>query len=67
MAKKFTQEMTLQQIAKANPKASKVIEKHFGKDCFRCPSFGAEPLFMGARMHALELEPILKELNATTR
>ena len=67
MAKKFTQEMTLQQIATVSPKAAKVIEKHFGKDCFRCPSFSAEPLFMGARMHALVLEPILKELNATAR
>ncbi len=65
MAKKFTEKMTLQEIASANPKAAKVIEKYFGEDCFRCPSFIVEPLFMGARMHAVDLELLLEELNAT--
>lgn len=67
MAKKFTEEMTLQQVAAAGPRAARVIEKYFGKDCFRCPSFTVEPLFMGARMHALDIETILKELNKTVK
>ena len=65
MVKKFTEEMTLQQVAAAGPRAAKVIEKYFGKDCFRCPSFTVEPLFMGARMHSVDLELLLEELNAT--
>ncbi|MBN2288279.1 MAG: disulfide oxidoreductase [Candidatus Glassbacteria bacterium] len=65
MAKKFSQEMTLKEVAAVGPKAARVIEKHFGKDCFRCPSFSVEPLFMGARMHALDVELILRELNST--
>jgi len=65
MARTFTEEMTLQQVAAAKPEAAKVIEKYFGKDCFRCPSFTVEPLFMGARMHAVDLELLLEELNAT--
>ena len=65
MVKKITEKMTLQEVASANPRAAKVIEKYFGKDCFRCPSFMVEPLFMGARMHAVDLEHLLEELNAT--
>ena len=55
--------MTMKETAEASPEARKVIEKYFGKDCFTCPSFPAEPLFMGARMHAVDLEKVLEELN----
>lgn len=65
MGNKFTEDMTMAETAKASPQARKVIEKHFGKGCFTCPSFSAEPLFMGARMHAVDLEQLLKELNGT--
>jgi hypothetical protein len=65
MAQQFKQEMTLAEVAKSGPEAKKVIEKHFGKDCFKCPSFSGEPLFMGARMHAVNLDVILGELNGT--
>ncbi|MBW7998110.1 MAG: DUF1858 domain-containing protein [Candidatus Glassbacteria bacterium] len=63
MARQFTESMTLAEVAKTSPRARKIVEKYFGKDCFSCPSFSGEPLFMGARMHAVELETVLKELN----
>ena len=62
---KFDEYTTVRDAAMSNPGARKVIEKYFGKDCFQCPSFSGEPLFMGARMHALDLESLLGELNAT--
>ncbi|MEA2064193.1 MAG: disulfide oxidoreductase [Gemmatimonadota bacterium] len=66
MQKKITQEMTLQQVAQTSPRASKVIEKYFGKGCFGCPSFAVEPLFMGARQHSVDIDVLLDELNATS-
>ena len=65
MGDKFTEDMTMAETAKVSPEARKVIEKYFGKDCFSCPSFSVEPLFMGARMHAVDLEQLLKELNSS--
>ena len=65
IADKFTEDMTMAEIAGVSLEASKLIEKYFGKDCFSCPSFPVEPLFMGARMHAVDLEQLLKELNST--
>ncbi len=65
MAQQYTEAMTLAEVVRTGPKARKIVEKHFGKDCFTCPSFSGEPLFMGARMHAVNLESILGELNKT--
>ena len=59
----FHEHMTLSETAKTGPQARKVIEKYFGKDCFACPGFAAEPLFLGARMHAVNLDHLLAELN----
>ena len=66
MAVNFHEEMKMAEVARASARARKVIEKHFGKDCFSCPGFPAEPLFMGARMHAVNLDDLLKELNETS-
>ena len=63
MAHTYSESMTLAEVVKTGPKARKIIEKYFGKDCFTCPSFSGEPLFMGARMHSLDLRDILRELN----
>lgn len=65
MKTRFDEYTTIRDAAMANPGARKVIEKYFGKECFKCPSFPGEPLFMGARMHALDIENLLEELNAT--
>ncbi len=62
---KFTEMMTMAEAAQMNAKARKVIEKYFGKSCFQCPSFVGEPLFLGARMHAVNIDALLKELDNT--
>jgi hypothetical protein len=61
----FDEHMSVLAASRVSPEARKIIEKHFGKDCFKCPSFPGEPLFMGARMHSLDLEILLRELNGT--
>jgi len=66
MKKQFDEYTTVRDAAMANPASRKVIEKYFGKDCFQCPSFSGEPLFMGARMHALDMELLLSELNSAS-
>ena len=63
MAHEYIESMTLAEVVKTGPKAREIVEKYFGKDCFSCPSFSVEPLFMGARMHSIDLNEILKELN----
>ena len=63
MAEVYSESMTLADVVKTGPKARKIVEKYFGKDCFSCPSFSGEPLFMGARMHSVDLDDVLKELN----
>jgi hypothetical protein len=59
----FVESMTLDEVAKTGPAARKIVEKYFGKDCFSCPGFSVEPLFMGARNHMVDLKAVLKELN----
>jgi len=63
MKTQFDEYTTIRDAAMSSPAARGVIEKYFGKDCFQCPSFPGEPLFMGARMHAVDLELLLSELN----
>ena len=41
MAVNFHEEMKMAEVARASARARKVIEKHFGKDCFSCPGFPA--------------------------
>ncbi|MEA1996577.1 MAG: hypothetical protein U9N45_03020, partial [Gemmatimonadota bacterium] len=65
MGEKFTGDMTLSEVAGTSPKARDIIEKYFGRACFDCPSFTDEPLFIGARMHAIDLDKMLSELNST--
>jgi hybrid cluster-associated redox disulfide protein len=62
--KKFNKEMVIGDVLKANPEAIKVIEKYFGQGCFTCPGMKMESISFGAMMHNIDLEVILKELNA---
>lgn len=66
MKKQFDEYTTVRDAAMASAASRKVIEKYFGKECFQCPSFPGEPLFMGARMHAVDLENLLSELNSAS-
>ena len=61
--KKFHKEMVIGDVLKANPNATKVIEKYFGTGCFTCPGMKMESITFGALMHNLDPEVIVKELN----
>lgn len=63
MSHNYSESMTLAEVVRTGPEARKIVEKYFGKDCFTCPSFSGEPLFMGARMHSIDLDDVLKDLN----
>ncbi len=63
MSEKFHSRMTLSEAANDGPPARRIIDKYFGRKCYECPSFKGEPLFMSARMHAVDLEQVLRELN----
>ena len=61
--KKFNKDMVIGDVLKANPSASKVIQKYFGQGCFTCPGMNMESISFGAMMHNIDPEVIVKELN----
>jgi len=62
--KKFTKDMVIGDVLKANPASIKVIEKYFGTGCFTCPGMKMESISFGAMMHNIDPEVVVKELNA---
>jgi len=62
--KKFNKDMVIGDVLKMNPAAIKVIEKYFGKGCFTCPGMQMESISLGAMIHDIDPEVIVKELNA---
>ena len=61
--KRFSKDMVIGDILKANPAAIKVIEKYFGQGCFTCPGMKMESISFGALMHNMDPEVVVKELN----
>jgi hybrid cluster-associated redox disulfide protein len=59
----ITKDSIIGDVLKDNPKALKVIEKHFGQGCFTCPGMKVESISFGAMMHNIDPETIVKELN----
>jgi hybrid cluster-associated redox disulfide protein len=60
---KYTKDTIIGDVIKANPKATKVIEKYFGQGCFTCPGMNMESISFGAMMHNIDPDTIVKELN----
>src|SRR4030042_4240641 len=54
--KKFTKDMVIGDVLKANPAAIKVIQKYFGQGCFTCPGMNMESISFGALMHNIDPE-----------
>ena len=61
---KSNKEMMIGDVLKANPDATKVIQKYFGTGCFTCPGMKMESIAFGALMHNMDPEVIVNELNA---
>ena len=63
VAKKFNKEMTIGDILKSDPRTLEVIKKYFGQGCFACPGMKTESITLGALIHNIDPEVIIRELN----
>lgn len=59
----ITKDMTIGQVLKDYPQTEKVFEKFFGPGCFTCPGAIMESIDLGAVLHGLEVEDVVRELN----
>ena len=63
MAPKITKDMTFHQVLQMNPETATVLAQ-FNLGCVGCLGATSESLAHGAKAHGLDVEDILKELNA---
>ena len=63
MSQQFTKEMTFAQVMQANPETVKVLRK-FNLGCVGCMGAQNESLEQGASAHGINVDDLLKELNA---
>lgn len=60
---KITKDMLISDILKVNPNAASILMS-FGMGCLGCPSSQMESLEQAAAVHGMDVEQIIKELNA---
>jgi len=60
---RFNKDLLIGDVLKANPKAIRVIEKYFGQGCFTCPGMKMESISLGALIHNIDPEVVVRELN----
>lgn len=63
MSQNITKNMTFDEILKIKPEAAKVLAQ-FNLGCVGCLGATTESLAQGAKAHGLDVEEILKALNA---
>lgn len=63
MNQKITKDMTFHQILQMSPEVAKVLDQ-FNMGCEGCMGAMNEDLEKGAKAHGLDVEDILKALNA---
>jgi hybrid cluster-associated redox disulfide protein len=63
MADKISKEMTFFELMRTYPESVKVLQKN-NLGCIGCMGAQNESLEQGARAHGLDIETLLKELNA---
>lgn len=63
MADAITRDMTFFEVMRTYPGAVKVLQKH-NLGCVGCMGAQNESLEQGARAHGLDIEILLKDLNA---
>jgi len=59
---KVTKDTIIEDVLKAHPKAVEILMK-YNLGCIACMGATQESIEMGARMHGVDPEPIVKELN----
>jgi hybrid cluster-associated redox disulfide protein len=63
MSQAITKDMTFAQVMQANPETIKVL-RQFNLGCVGCMGAQNETLEQGANAHGLDVEELLKALNA---
>jgi hybrid cluster-associated redox disulfide protein len=63
MEKRFTRDMTTLEALQAHPRSREVFMR-FGMTCVNCMGAQMESIEVGARMHEIDVEELLEELNA---
>lgn len=59
----ITKEMTIGEVLRANPQAAQILMS-FGMGCIGCPSAQAESLEEASEVHGMDVEELVKALNA---
>lgn len=59
---RFTQDMSIYEALQAHPRAREVFVAH-GMGCSACMASTAETIANGARMHGVEADALIDELN----
>lgn len=62
MKRKITKDMTFAELIEANPKAATELARR-GLFCGGCPMAQFETIEEGARMHGVDVNKLIKELN----
>lgn len=62
----ITREMSIYDTLQKHPESREIFRKH-GMHCLDCMGSVAESIEAGARMHGINLEELLKELNSLTK
>lgn len=60
---KITKKTCIGDVIKLHPESEPVIKKYFGTGCFTCPGSKTEDIAIGAMMHNISPDVIIKELN----
>ena len=55
--------MVIGDVLDKKPAAEKVIAKYFGNACFSCPGVRMESLELGASIHGIDVDTMIKEIN----
>ena len=63
-SQRITAEMSINEVVAKYPQAIRILFRH-GMHCTACYISGFHSIADGARRYGVELEPLLKDLNAT--
>ena len=63
MTKKITKDMTFLEVMQLNPEVAKVLGS-YNLGCIGCMGAASESLEQGAMAHGLDVEDLLRDLNA---
>ena len=62
--RRIEKEMSIGEVLDRYPEAQKIFRKHFGEDCFNCPTCRLETISFGALMHNKDANALVADLNA---